>query len=133
MMKCIKCGLEFEDDPNFKGKAFSCGNCGQGYIMINGKWIPGDSYSIQYSPIQLKIIDTLSKRGAMNRDQLVHTTNEARTTIYDNLNKLKGRGIVIQMRQPLGKHKRGRPQELFIYITDAEDYQEKSKKMKRKK
>jgi predicted ArsR family transcriptional regulator len=59
------------------------------------------------TPIQYNIIKKLEEKGAMIRKDLVKELNTARTTIYDNLIKLKKRKVVEKYVKYEGK--RGRP------------------------
>ena len=53
------------------------------------------------------ILDQLESEGYLTRPELVKKTKIARSTIYDNLHKLKKQGIVDYV--ILSENKRGRP------------------------
>lgn len=79
------------------------------------------------TPIQQKILDTLSSNGGiLSRRQIcknlgyeydIYTQmHKQRTTVYDNLLKLKNRGLVQKIRGT-STGKRGRPPEYWKIIT----------------
>ena len=59
------------------------------------------------TPIQQTLIKTLEEKGPLTRRDLVKILDTARTTIYDNLLKLKKKKVVVNFSRNEGK--RGRP------------------------
>lgn len=64
-----------------------------------------------YTNFQEKLINLLSKNGAMSRDEMVQATNRARTTIYDNLTVLEDNNILKKYSRQVNA--RGRPVVFF--------------------
>lgn len=60
-----------------------------------------------WSPIQFKLVKTLTKNGKMTRKELVKELGRPRTTIYDNLVVLQKQEVVEKFSCNNGK--RGRP------------------------
>lgn len=73
-----------------------------------------------YSPLQIKLLQLLEKNGPMDRDDLIKYTESPRTTIYDNLNKLRNKEIVIKVPKQTGKQ--GRPRIYFLLKEDKDRY-----------
>lgn len=59
------------------------------------------------SILQLKLLKILKESGGLKRSELVKKLGIARTTIYDNLNKLKQFGMIKNYEKYIGI--RGRP------------------------
>ncbi len=66
------------------------------------------------SPIQLNLIKTLKKTGAINRGELVNKLDTPRTTIYDNLVKLKKKKLVKKFTR--NNNKEGRPKVYWFLL-----------------
>ena len=60
-----------------------------------------------FTPLQLNLIKTLKKNGASTRRELVNQLKTPRTTIYDNLVKLKKKQLVKKFSR--NNNKQGRP------------------------
>lgn len=60
-----------------------------------------------FTPLQLNLIKTLKNNGASTRRQLVKQLKTPRTTIYDNLVKLKKKELVKKFSR--NNNKQGRP------------------------
>jgi predicted ArsR family transcriptional regulator len=60
-----------------------------------------------FTPLQLNLIKTLKSNGASTRRQLVKQLKTPRTTIYDNLVKLKKKELVKKFSR--NNNKQGRP------------------------
>jgi predicted transcriptional regulator len=65
------------------------------------------------TPIQVEIFKELSKGISLTRDDFVEMLDRARTTIYDNLEKLETRKLIRRFKR--GNGLRGRPL-TFWYI-----------------
>jgi uncharacterized membrane protein len=60
-----------------------------------------------FTPLQLNLIKTLKENGASTRRELVNQLKTPRTTIYDNLVKLKKKQLVKKFSR--NNNKQGRP------------------------
>jgi len=72
---------------------------------------------VNFPPLHKQIISVLFEKGPITRNKLVQSLKRARTTIYDQLSKLMGQGLV----RSFAKHdgtKRGRPCVLFDLTED---------------
>jgi len=69
-----------------------------------------------FSPLQIKILNTLEKRGALTRSDLIKYLKAPRTTIYDNLTRLQNHNLVRKFSRPTNS--RGRPLVFFKLVDD---------------
>ncbi|TFF98847.1 MAG: hypothetical protein EU547_00100 [Promethearchaeota archaeon] len=69
-----------------------------------------------FTPLQLNLIKTLKEHGALTRRELVRQLKTPRTTIYDNLVKLKKKQLVKKFSR--NNNKQGRPK---VYWDLSED------------
>jgi predicted transcriptional regulator len=69
-----------------------------------------------FTPLQINLIKTLEKNGALTRRELVKQLKRPRTTIYDNLVKLKKKELVKKYSR--NNNKQGRPKVYWDLLED---------------
>lgn len=69
-----------------------------------------------FTPLQLNLIKTLKNNGASTRKELVKQLKTPRTTIYDNLVKLKKKQMVKKFSR--NNNKQGRPKVYWDLLED---------------
>ena len=71
---------------------------------------------LMFSPLQIKLMNTLEKEGPLTRTDLMNKVDSPRTTIYDNLTRLENHNLVRKFSRPTNS--RGRPL-VFFKLTEV--------------